>query len=290
MKRNKISFFLSSAALLGAVSVAVQATETVTVVALAVAPTIDGNVSDWGNNWQRMHVKPAKEKDRKNRTGALDLELQVGVADGHIYIAARWPDKKADLVYKNWVWKKNKYKRDKKRDDMFAIRFDMAGDFNSCMIADANYEVDVWLWSAARSNQAGYASDMWHQISLNPIENAAEYDTPSGNKVYIKKQADAGIPGFKNTKIKRKKFQGDIVAGVEISGGQTGSVADVTAKGLWQDGYWTLELKRKLNTGQSDDVAFAANKQVKGQVAIFNKGYAEHKSVSSELLFDFSGI
>jgi hypothetical protein len=268
----------------------VQAAQTITITRLASPPSVDGELGEWGDSWQSVHLKPAKDGDNKNFTGELDVELQVGVAGDEIFFAARWPDAKAHTDYKPWKWKKSKYKRGKQRDDMFALRFDMGGDFNTCMIEDADYKVDVWLWSAGRSNEMGYATDMWQQISLSPIEDAAEYDTPSGQVVYIKKSADDGVPGFKNNKPNRKKNQGDRLPGVLMTAGATGSLADVTAKGVWKDGFWTLELKRKLDTGHIDDVVLAGIGSIKGQVAFFNKGYAEHKSVSGELSFDFSGL
>ena len=37
----------------------------------------------------------------------------------------------------------------------------------------------------------------------------------------------------------------------------TESIADVLAHGVWKNGKWTVELRRKLNTGQPDDKALA---------------------------------
>ena len=34
----------------------------------------------------------------------------------------------------------------------------------------------------------------------------------------------------------------------------TESRADIKAKGIWQDGFWTIEFQRKLVTGNEDDV------------------------------------
>lgn len=290
MTRLNGTFLVAAVVSLGLAAPASHAAETVVVSALSAAPAIDGNLSDWGGSWQTVHVKPAKDGDKKNSTGELDLEIQVGVAGDEVFLAARWPDGKADLEYKPWTWKKKKYKRGKNRDDMFAVRFDMGGDFNTCMVEDADYDVDVWLWSAGRSNQKGYASDMWHKITLKVMERAAEYETPSGATVYIKKSADAGMAGFENTKPKRKKFVGEEIPGVKLTEGPTGSIADVAAKGVWKDGFWHLELKRKLDTGHGDDVVLAAGMTIKGQIAIFNKGFAEHKSVTGELVFDFSAL
>ena len=43
-----------------------------------------------------------------------------------------------------------------------------------------------------------------------------------------------------------------------------------------------------MNTGNADDIAFKAGLKVIGQIAVFNRGSDENKSVSEPLLFDFS--
>lgn len=267
----------------------VSAGQAISVTSPASAPTIDGDLSDWSGDWITVPIKVALEGDKKNRTGALDVEFQASVVGDRFFVAARWPDKKENRIYKPWVWAKKKYKRGKDREDMFAVRFDMGGDYNSCMISEADYDVDVWLWSAARTDPNNYASDMWHKITLNPIEDAAEYESDSGKVVYIKKGADEGRRGYKNKKVKkRKEFQGDELPSIDISKPPSGSVADVSAKGVWKEGFWHLELSRKLNTGHNDDVVLEGVKTIQGQIAVFNKGFAEHKSVSEPLDFTFN--
>ncbi len=66
-----------------------------------------------------------------------------------------------------------------------------------------------------------------------------------------------------------------------------GSVADIEAKGVWREGYWHLEMRRKLDTGHADDANLAASPERLGAIAIFNQGYAEHKSVSGTLRLRF---
>lgn len=53
---------------------------------------------------------------------------------------------------------------------------------------------------------------------------------------------------------------------------------------------WQLEFGRALVTGQADDVPFKPGEKLLGQMAVFNRGSAEHKSVSEPLLFDFSAL
>jgi hypothetical protein len=286
----RATLLVATLAAVGLAAPASLAGETVLVSALSAAPAVDGDLSDWGDNWHQVQVNPAMEGDDKNRTGTLAIEIQAGVAGDAVFFAARWPDAKADVEYKPWEWKRNKYQRGKDRDDMFALRFDMAGDFNSCMIADADYDVDVWLWSAGRSNPRDYATDMWHKITLSRLENAAEYKTPGGATVYIQKSSDAGLPGFENTRPNRNQRQEDRLPGIAFTDGPSGSIGDVAAKGVWKDGHWQLELKRKLDTGHADDVVFKPGTTIKGQIGVFNEGYAEHKSVTDVLVFDFSTL
>jgi hypothetical protein len=88
---------------------------------------------------------------------------------------------------------------------------------------------------------------------------------------------------------KPKENKGEIIQSFEITP-SSGSAADVAAKGRWKAGHWQLEFSRALNTGNADDVVFKPGQKILGQIAVFNQGYAEHKSVSEPLLFDFSAI
>lgn len=286
-------------------SAAIQAEETVLtipVTALPNPPKLDGNLSDWGSaGWIKVPIKPAVAKeDRaklgldpedKNHTGNITVQLKAGVAAGKLYIAAKWPDDKADVDYQGWAWKNDKYVVDsKRRDDMFAVRFHMDGQYDRSMLTtEKSYKVDVWLWSAGRSNAAGLAEDMVHVVSNKPLEDVAEYEIPGKGMVYIKKTRDDGIPSYEVVP-KPKTREGDLVPSIRQTGKASGSVADVEAKGAWKTGGWGLEMGRKLSTGSPDDVAFQPGKKILGQIAVFNRGSSEHKSVSEVLSFDFSAL
>lgn len=256
---------------------------------LTAAPTVDGVLEEWGNEgWIQAPVHPAMENDEQNLTGNLEVAIKVGVFGNRFYLAARWPDSEADIHYKPWKWEKNQYKRGKNRDDMFAVRFQMEDAYDGCMFTKIDYRVDVWLWSAGRSNPVGMAEDLMHILSTKPLENAAEYEMPAGGMIYIRKPRDAGDAPYENSQPDLKKFQGDELPGVVYPNKGSGSAADVTAKGIWAAGYWNLEMSRLLDTGQPDDRAFTPGSRILGAVAVFNKGASEHKSVSDQLLFDFS--
>ena len=256
---------------------------------IASPPVVDGDLKDWSTSgWIPLVLKPAIENDKANLVGTVNVEIKTAIAGDRFYMAARWPDKDENAEYKSWIWKRTKYKRGKKLDDMFAVRFFMDGEYDACMFTEKLFISDVWIWSAGRSNPAGYAKDTRQVVTPKLVEDAAEYELPSGKIIYIKKYDDSGNPIYENTKPKRKKFAGKKLPGIKVTENASGSIADVRAKGVWKDGYWTLELSSSLDTKNTDDVAFKAGESLMGAIAVFNKGNAEHKSVSEELVFEFA--
>ncbi|MBF0160976.1 MAG: hypothetical protein HQL88_01685 [Magnetococcales bacterium] len=260
---------------------------------LAKAPAVDGDLADWPGLehpiWHSVPMQPAILDDPGNQTGQLKLLLAVGLTADRIFVAARWPDATQDNQYKPWQWQQDKYEQSKKLDDMLAIRFHLTGPYDVCMLPEreGSYQVDVWQWSAGRSNLAGLAEDMVHTISTRFVEDAAEYPLPNGHTVYIKKRRDDGAAFYKVARPD-KKFQGETLPGVVMTGSGSGSLVDVAAVGRWQEGHWSLEMSRLRVTGHDDDVAFPPGASIPGGIAVFNKGNAEHKSVEGNLLFELS--
>lgn len=248
-------------------------------------PTIDGNLKEWPlDAFQKVLINSAIDGDEKNSVGEISIEFASAIDNERIYFAIRWPDTTESIKYRPWTWKGTKYRRSKTRDDMLALRFEQSGDFNRSMIADADYVADVWVWSAGRSNIIGYADDYTHTISTNYIENASEYESPSGNIVYIDRNKDAGVQGYKTFKPNLKVKTTTSVKSIQFTGESSGSVSDVRAKAIWSDGFWSLEISRKLDTGNEDDKAFLPGSRILSQIAIFNKNFEEHKSVSEPLI------
>ncbi len=251
------------------------------------APVIDGKVEEWGKTgWVKVNVKPAVEKDEKNLTGALDVELKLAISGDRLYVAARWPDPKADLSWKSWQWDGSRYRRGRDEDDKFVLRFELSGDYDTCMLTNKTYEADVWFWSAGRTNLGGMAENVLHRISAQPIEDAAEHKAPNGATVYIKKIME-GTRGYSAQKAPAAKAE-ESVPSVAIAQ-PPGNPDDILAKGIWANGIWSLEMSRKLNTGKAGRSALAPGSKVKGAIAVFNAGADEHKSVSDLLLFDLAG-
>ena len=59
----------------------------------------------------------------------------------------------------------------------------------------------------------------------------------------------------------------------------TESQADVIAKGIWNDGKWTLEMLREMNTGYDDDANLSTKKLYDIAIAVFDhEEHAKHNS------------
>lgn len=263
-------------------------------------PVIDGSLAEWGKGgWQKVAIHPALDKaerakygliadDDRNQTGTLTVELKAAVAGDRFYLAVRYPDKDPDTEHRYWSWRGERYFEGREREDMFAVRFHLSGEFDRTMLSEKDYTVDVWLWSAARTNPTGVAEDQTHYMTTRLQDSAAEYALPSGKTVYITKRRDAGDAPYRMLPRPKSK-QGDREPSFKL-GEPSGSAADVAAKGVWKGGHWHLEFARAANTGHKDDVAFAPGQKILGQIAVFNQGHSEHKSVSDPLLFDFSAV
>lgn len=277
---------LAAAALAVAAAGPAAATDpqVVTVVKLPAAPVVDGATAEWpAEAWTKVAVAPADDKVEHKAVGKIEVELAAGVAGDRFFVAARWPDDAADVVYRPWRWTGSAYKRAEDRDDMFALRFHLSGEYDRCMISDKTYGVDVWLWSAGRTNGLGLAEDMAHRITTDLTESAAEYKLPSGATVYITKGRDAGDAPYETVRA-GKTLTEEVVSSVK-PGTASGSAADVQAKGAWAEGRWQLEMTRKLDTGQPDDAVLAPGRRIEGAIAVFNRSQSENKSVSQTLIF-----
>jgi len=270
------------------------------VASLSAVPKVDGDVSEWGGaGWTKVPVGPALEKaDRakygldpegdKNLTGSLAVQMKAAVVGTRFFIALKYPDSSEDANAKVWEWRGDRYVEGKQREDMLAVRFHLSGDFDRSMLSNKDYKVDTWLWSASRTNPSGVAEDTVHHVTTSMLDSAAEYESPDKKTIYIKKSRDAGAAPFKLLP-RPKENKGDKLPFFELTA-SSGSAADVAAKGRWKAGYWQLEFGRALHTGNADDAPFKPGQKILGQIAVFNQGYAEHKSVSEPLLFDFSAV
>ena len=136
--------------------------------------------------------------------------------------------------------------------------------------------VDLWYWMAQRTNPVGYADDqvMSHEPSLVDGQKVARLpDAPGGGPFEANWSEAANRPRFTfkaggrpGPVLLRKeaveisqsgRFRPGDRLPREILGPPVRPRAGIDARGVWERGRWTVELRRALATGDPHDVQFA---------------------------------
>ena len=163
----------------------------------------------------------------------------------------------------------------------------------------AGETVDMWHWKAARTNPNNQMDDQYVDHTRNEsAEWGRHSDDKSGGGYYYNLQEGRDTPVWMNKQASVENIYwvresekvpfndagfkpGDIVGG-HVTGPIEGARADISARGVWhKDGYWTLELKRKLVTEHKNsriqDVQFDnLSKSYYFGVAVFDNSQINH--------------
>ena len=145
------------------------------------------------------------------------------------------------------------------------------------MISGEDTIHDIWHWKAYRTNTLGFLDDKRHLVTTTETLRAAKIITLDGGTIWLKRPRDEGKPPYILTDP--YEYQGDSIPKYTLQT-PTNSAADVTGKGAWLDGEWTLEAIRKFDTGHHDDYTFVIGETVKMAISVFNNTVAQIHSVS----------
>lgn len=227
-------------------------------VRITAAPVLDGRSNDaaWRN--ASPLVATAKGVMPRTRGTSTQVTLQAAYTDTHFYLLSTWDDAtKDDQGHRTWRWDADKksYVEDSDREDMFAVAFEHTGQFVADMLVGVEATWDLWHWKAFRTNPQGYAMDKTHRYTdAQPTGSANKHAATDGSDTWIGRPQDAGDT-VEIQNAAPTEFKGERVPRY-VAGRPTGSAADVTAKGAWANGKWTLEFARRLDTGSPDDTPF----------------------------------
>ncbi len=138
----------------------------------------------------------------------------------------------------------------------------------------ARERMDIWHWTAATTNHTGYGYDRYMDHTSNGVKPDVGLPVVRVNREFDFAGADTtdrplyqvfGQPGFSKayplwdyeiTRVANSGWTAGTTIPSYINSIPTLSAADLIAVGEYNDGTWTVEMKRKRNTGNGDDVQF----------------------------------
>lgn len=237
------------------------------------APAVDGDGRDPAWRAAKETKVVAKGVFPANASKSTDVVIRSVHTGTQVYFLVRWRDEtRDDQAQKPFAWDpgKNAYVEGPEREDMFALAFEHTGPFTADMLSPVEAVWDVWHWKASRTGPQGFAMDRTHRYTRQQWEGKGRsHKARDGQPIWITRLEDAGDTVEKKQAAPATR-QGETVPQY-LPGTPTGSAADVRAKGTWLDGWWTLELERKLDTAHPDDTVFDVTRTYKMAVSAHDR-------------------
>ncbi len=260
--------------------------QTIPIYTLEQAPILDGDPKDWST------LPGTTVPLHKAKSGSLvkveSITVKGGTHEDRVYLFLEWEDQTEDKTHKPWVWNEEskKYHLGPQREDRLAVQFAMEGDYSTMWDSGREFKADTWHWKASRSNPLGIAHDKSFAVSRSKLLKSYKLSLSDGGHVYFVRPSDSGDKLYRTKRYRR--FDQRTMPKYVLSKSPKGSVADVSARGVWSDGRWQLELSRKLNTNNRDDVVFPLKSgKIKGGIAVFDRSENDDHAISETLTFEF---
>lgn len=200
------------------------------VVQVAQPPMVDGHGLDeaWrAVAWTTLPDPRLAPEDR--------LAVKACTDGSRLFLLVRFPAVVERRRHRPWRW------------DATTQHYHSGGEAEEALtvlLLGANGMVDAWVWRADRTDAAGFADDG----SFSPARGfSPDAGTACWESRYVSGFAGAELPRFYPRE-------------------PTGSLADVRARGVWENGVWTVEMSRLLNTRRPDDLALLAGEAMPAQL------------------------
>jgi hypothetical protein len=245
--------------------------------------------------------------------------------DTDVYISVSWADSTENRQHHPWVWspEQQEYISSQQVEDSVLLSFEKGCEWTPSLLSGYSFDFDGWQWLAARSDPVGQAWDLtgslddrsranwphdfyesrntgdaWNLkfndysgqlISYNwyELDRSYNYRTVRPTTYY---RTEPDRMGIRDASIQLPKPQ---AAPVDESSTYPqfqavkleGDAGEVSAKGHWEDGYWTVEFRRSLETHSkfSHDTLF--NRLTQFSIHIFDQTERIDQSSESARLF-----
>jgi len=178
-----------------------------------------------------------------------------------IFFLVTFNDKDESREHKAWEWNKKEeiYTMNNSREDVFTLKWNMENKpVDLSVYSESPYVSDIWFWKAERTDPVGYADDKIDILSSEKLPKATELQSKSGKTMFLLRESDKGKTCFET--VMPTDYKGDKISQFKHRNPE-GSCADISAKGVWSNGKWTIEFSRNLHTGNDDDVQFDITKK-----------------------------
>jgi len=223
-----------------------------------------------------------------------------------------------------WSPEQNQYVSGPQLEDSALLSFEAGCEWQPSLLAGQIYDFDAWQWLAARSDPLGQAVDLYGNVQdqvMNPgmveyqsrelrqpwnlkfTENAnpdlyASWDgldrvymqQPFNETVYVQAVPDGRDPPpfFEQVAAPASPPDAGDTAKVfpqYIPLKLTDGAGEVSARGQWEDGYWTVEFRRERITPATtlNDTVF--NRMVQFSVHVFDQAEKCDEASESDRLF-----
>lgn len=213
-------------------------------------PQIDGKSGDsvWAS---------ASELITYDAVAKKNIKVKSVYTKENIFMIVQFKEEAPSYQHKNLYWneKANRYITGTEREDTFIFKWNMLPvPTDISLSSNTPYKADIWYWKSARTNHAGYADDKIQIYQLKKVKRSRMNISKDGSYFYLIRKGDKGKAAYKPRFYIDKELTSmpkyNFVTPV-------GSRSDIEAKGKWENGIWTIEFKRALNTKHNDDLQFS---------------------------------
>ena len=240
-------------------------------------PVIDGVTNDPA--WEK-----AQEILSLDKASKLPIKLKAVYTDTEVYIQVSFHDQDESRTHKSWTWDKGReiYTVGHDREDTIILKWNMEPEpVDLSILADNPHHADIWFWKACRTDATGHADDKSHILSQVEERRATKITSRSGKIMYLLRREDDGTSAYGIDLI--TDYQDNVMPRY-ITQQPTGSRSDVKAKGIWENGTWTIEFRRDLSTGYQDDIQFTTDRKFLFGVSRYEiAGRNQNKDLSAPL-------
>lgn len=232
--------------------------------------------------------------------------LKALYTDNDVIIRVRWADATEDRLHRPWVWNEESgsYREGDQVEDSLMFSFEAGCEWFPSFLAGYDFDFDAWRWHAGRTDPLGQVLDLSGsmkdaQLSFNqqytPRYDRDDWnlritDTREGHLYWPLEKLDhqyllvpvldkvyfhANLDGTRGLEFARRLQPptGDMMSTMPVAPQYEplkleGNAAEVQGKGRWDNGFWTVELRRPLITegGGSYDIQMTRLTQFSIQV------------------------